>query len=89
MSNEKVLDLIKETLKSSINYTERAARDMKKAHFTEGILKDILLNPREIKEYGDNNYIVFGRKTAKIRIEVAQDNSLLIHWVEYNKVAVL
>jgi hypothetical protein len=81
-----ILEKIKECINNTVNYTDRAKRDLKRAHFTEDILKDILLNPTKIDEYGENNYIVSGKKTAKIRVEFAVDNSLLIHWIEYNKV---
>jgi GTPase SAR1 family protein len=81
-----ILEKINECINNTINYTDRAKRDLKSVHFTEDILKDILLNPTKIDEYRENNYIVHGKNTAKIRIEFANDNSLLIHWIEYNKV---
>lgn len=81
-----ILEKIKECINNTINYADRAKRDLKSVHFTEDILKDILLNPTKIDEYCKNNYIVHGKKTAKIRVEFVENNSLLIHWIEYNKV---
>lgn len=87
MTQKEILEKIKELINNPIIYTDRANRDMKKVHFTEDILKEILTNPRKFHEHSENNYIIHGKKTAKIRIEFTKDNTLLIHWVEYNKVA--
>lgn len=87
MVENEIIEKLREGLNNNINYTDRAERDMKRVHFNEEILKEILLNPTKIEEYCENNYIVHGKKTAKIRVELTVNNSLLIHWVEYNKVA--
>jgi hypothetical protein len=86
MPYNEILEKIRKCINNTINYTDRAKLDMKSVHFTEDNLKEILLNPTKIEEYCENNYIVHGKKTAKIRVEFAIDNSLLIHWIEYNKV---
>lgn len=73
-------------LVNPISYTDRVKRDMKLSHFNEEMIKDIILNPKKIEWKDENNVIVFGEKTAKLRIEIIESSTLLIHWFEYNKV---
>lgn len=86
MSLKEVSEQIKTLLSNQINYTDRAARDMKRAHFSEGMLKEILSNSIKIEICGENTFILRGKGTAKVKIEIVQNNSLLVHWFEYNKV---
>lgn len=86
MLYHEILEKIKLSINNTFTYTDRSKRDMNNIHFTEEILKDILLHPTKIDEYCENNYIIHGKKTAKIRVEFADDNTLRIHWIEYNKV---
>jgi len=85
--NIEAVEKINAALSNPIQYTEKAARDMKKAHFDEEMLKKILTNPRKVEESGENTYILHGDKTARVKVEITQDASLLVHWFEYNKVA--
>jgi hypothetical protein len=86
MLDNEIGKMIKLSINNTITYTDRAKRDMNSIHFTEDILKEILLHPTKIDVHCENNYIVHGKKTAKIRVEFTADNSLLVHWIEYNKV---
>ncbi|MBD7911176.1 MULTISPECIES: hypothetical protein [Clostridium] len=79
-------ELVKPTVENPIRYTERATRDVRRAHFTEEMLKQVILNPKKIDKCGKNIFIVYGEKTAKMKIEIVENANLLIHWFEYNKV---
>ncbi|AST58427.1 hypothetical protein BFT35_01685 [Thermoanaerobacterium thermosaccharolyticum] len=87
MSLQEAVNKINAAVSNHIQYTDRAARDMKRAHFTEEMLKEILSNPRKVEECGENTYILHNKKTAKLKVEITQNGSLLVHWFEYNKVA--
>lgn len=87
MLYNEILNKINVSINNPITYTDRAKQEMISNHFTDEFLKDILLHPKKIEEHSENNYIVYGKKTAKIRIEFTDHNSLLIHWIEYNRVA--
>lgn len=89
MHDQEISEILKECLGNAIHYTERAKRDMKRVHFNEDILKEIIINPTKIEDYCENNYIVHGKRTAKIRVEFTADKSLLIHWIEYNKIGMI
>lgn len=79
-------ELIRPMMEAPLKYTERAEREIKKAHFNDEMVKKILLNPKKIDICCKNTFIVHGLKTAKIKIEIIENNYLLVHWFEYNKV---
>jgi hypothetical protein len=79
MLYNEIIEKMKFSINNTINYTDRAKRDMKSIHFTEDILKDILLHPTKIDEHFENNYIVHGKKTAKIRVEFTGSNIIKYH----------
>lgn len=79
-------ELIRPMMEVPLKYTERAEREIKKAHFNDEMVKKILLNPKKIDVCYKNTFIVHGLKTAKIKVEIIENNYLLVHWFEYNKV---
>jgi len=87
-TNEVVNKIIAASIKG-ILYTDRAERDIKRAHFTEELIKKLLFSPRKVEEADLNTYILYGKKTARLKVEITAEGSLLIHWFEYNKVAFL
>ena len=74
------------TINSKIIYTERATQDMKKAHFDEEMLKKILSESKKIETTDNKVFIIHGKRTAKMKVEIGEDSSIIVHWLEYNKV---
>lgn len=73
---------------NNIVFTERAERYIKRAHFTLQMLMDILSDPTKIEQEDSKIFILHGKRTAKINLEVKEDASILIRWFEYNKVQI-
>ena len=69
----------------NIEFSERAKRDIERAHFTEDKVLEILKSPKNVKDK-DKGYLVMGEKTAKIVVKVMDDNKLLIESFSYNQV---
>lgn len=81
--------LIKDIIENPIQYTKRAQRDIERAHFDDDRLRKVLLNPRKVDICSDNVFIVYGVKTAKVKVESIEGKYILVHWFEYNKVPMI
>lgn len=82
-------ELIKPIMQNPLKYTERALRDIKRTHHNDERLRQILLNPKKVDIYGKNTFIIQGRKTAKMKVEIIEGKYLLVHWFEYNKTLII
>lgn len=74
-----------ELLNQPIQYSARAKREMKRAHFTEEMLIELLKHPQSVFEE-EEGFRIRGRKTAKVHLKVLEGKAILITSFSYNPV---
>jgi len=76
-----------ENLKNcAFQYTESAQREMEKSHLNDEIVRTKILEAKKINVESPNFMIIHGDKTFEAKVEILEDNKVLVHSISYNKV---
>lgn len=77
-------DKVLKLLDRPLGYSDRAKRDMERAHFTEEMLVDLLRNPKKVRPDKDG-FVVRAKKTAKIKLRITEEDTVFVESFSYNQ----
>ncbi|WP_312371113.1 hypothetical protein [Lachnoclostridium sp.] len=70
----------------TFHYTKNALKEMEKAHLNDEMLRTKILEAKHIDAESPTYLVISGKKTFKAKIELLQENDVLVHSIRYNRV---
>lgn len=86
MKKEELSGQLEQFKNCTFQYSDRAKKELERAHFDDAILRNKILNAKKIISKSPNEMMVYGDKTFKADVVVLEDQQIMVRSISYNKV---